>query len=473
MYIPSVGFAILVVSGAFRLAPYGRRAVLAALWATFILFGAKNVLRNKVWRDKQSLFESGLTVHQNNAKMFYNLGNFHFRHSEQLDLAKMFYNETLRLEPGYAQAVNNLASIYEDEGEEGRKKAEVYYRQAIKINKFNPKAYTNLARLLTIQNQPREAVKVLLKCSEINADNDFLAANLKLAKLMQKRAHYIEAEKLFQNYIIQDKSGTGEPFNQYGIYLTEVKRYEDAIKLFERAIEIDMDNIDPLLNLGWIYFEMDHLKQAQKIYERAKSIKPTAEVYHRLALVLLKQGKETEASRLSELAASMAPENPEIQVRQAIVLAKRNIDKSISLLLPVKKEDPNCHHPNVHLTLAKMYAQKEKLVLAIPCLEPCLKNELLEAEGILKKCQFLYFQYCHYSSVQAEVNSDLGSYYNALSRDLLRSPLDNPNREDALKQGRNLKSRAIQVLQLAVQLKPGDPDIRVKLARVSPCFFFH
>ena len=69
--------------------------------------------------------------------------------------------------------------------------------------------------------------------------------------------------------------------------------------------------------------------------------------------------------------------------------------------------------------------------------------------------------------VQAEVNSDLGSYYNALSRDLLRSPMDNPNRDDALKQGRNLKLRAIEVLQHAVTLKPGDPDIRVKLARVS------
>ena len=65
------------------------------------------------------------------------------------------------------------------------------------------------------------------------------------------------------------------------------------------------------------------------------------------------------------------------------------------------------------------------------------------------------------------MNSDLGSYYNALSRDLLRSPLDNPNRADALKQGSSLKLRAIQVLQQAVQLKPGDPDIRVKLARVS------
>ena len=77
----------------------------------------------------------------------------------------------------------------------------------------------------------------------------------------------------------------------------------------------------------------------------------------------------------------MAPENPEIQVRQAIVLAKRSISKAIEVLLPVKQDDPHCHYPNVHLTLAKMYAQKERIVLAIPCLEPCLKNELLDQEG--------------------------------------------------------------------------------------------
>ena len=106
-------------------------------------------------------------------------------------------------------------------------------------------------------------------------------------------------------------------------------------------------------------------------------------------MVLLKQGKESEASRLSELAASMAPENPEIQVRQAIVLAKRSISKAIDVLLPVKQDDPHCNYPNVHLTLAKMYAQKEKIVLAIPCLEPCLKNELLDQEGSF--CTTIFF----------------------------------------------------------------------------------
>ena len=49
MYIPSIGFAILVVSGAFNLFKFAQRPVKCALWATFLLFGAKNLIRNNGW----------------------------------------------------------------------------------------------------------------------------------------------------------------------------------------------------------------------------------------------------------------------------------------------------------------------------------------------------------------------------------------------------------------------------------------
>ena len=58
---------------------------------------------------------------------------------------------------------------------------------------------------------------------------------------------------------------------------------------------------------------------------------------------------------------------------------------------------------------------------------------------------------------------------NALARDLLRSP--SANRDDAVRQGRDLKIRAIHALQTATELKPGDADIRVKLAQVLSQIF--
>ena len=122
-----------------------------------------------------------------------------------------------------------MGSIVEDEGPEGLKKAEIYYRKAMRINKHNPIAFTNLARILTIQGDYKEAVKVLLHV--VHADDHFLTATLKLAKIIDKKGHKVEAEKLFQSVIIQDSKRSSEPLNEYGIFLTNHKRYPDAIRL--------------------------------------------------------------------------------------------------------------------------------------------------------------------------------------------------------------------------------------------------
>ena len=99
-----------------------------------------------------------------------------------------------------------------------------------------------------------------------------------------------------------------------------------------------------------------------------------------------------------------------------------------------------------------MYAQMEKFVLASSTLEtPCYAAPDLEAEEL------------------AELKSDLGSYYNALAKSLLgSSQMDsNKNPEESLKQGQHARKRAIEVVEEAVELKPGDANMRVKLAQVG------
>jgi len=98
-----------------------------------------------------------------------------------------------------------------------------------------------------------------------------------------------------------------------------------------------------------------------------------------------------------------------------------------------------------------MYAQMEKFVLASSTLEtPCYAAPDLEAEEL------------------AELKSDLGSYYNALAKSLLgSSQMDsNKNPEESLKQGQHARKRAIEVVEEAVELKPGDANMRVKLAQL-------
>lgn len=84
LYLPSMGFCLLVASGyhAVRDAlPRDRRWARAAWSALFALLlaahSAKVVVRNADWTDELSLFLSGLRVTDQNAKLFNNVGHAH------------------------------------------------------------------------------------------------------------------------------------------------------------------------------------------------------------------------------------------------------------------------------------------------------------------------------------------------------------------------------------------------------------
>ena len=56
--------------------------------------------------------------------------------------------------------------------------------------------------------------------------------------------------------MLYDNQKTSGPLNNYGAFLTETKRYEDAIAVLKRAVEIDPEHIEPLLNLAWERFQL-------------------------------------------------------------------------------------------------------------------------------------------------------------------------------------------------------------------------
>ena len=68
----------------------------------------------------------------------------------------------------------------------------------------------------------------------------------------------------------------------------------------------------------------------------------------------------------------------------------------------------------------------------------------------------------------AEIKNELGQFYNALAKDLIRSSQmeSNDNPEQTLQEGRYTRQRALDVLTEATEHKPGDIDIKVKLAQV-------
>lgn len=75
LYIPSMGFCLLVATGAralsVRLRSPGCRALLLCLCAALVLLnGIRTVRRNRDWRDEESLYKSGISVNPAKGKSY-------------------------------------------------------------------------------------------------------------------------------------------------------------------------------------------------------------------------------------------------------------------------------------------------------------------------------------------------------------------------------------------------------------------
>ncbi|XP_034241135.1 protein O-mannosyl-transferase TMTC1-like isoform X3 [Thrips palmi] len=186
LYMPSVGAVLLVAEGAQRLAHWlqaRRRPTTPLLWATLFLLGvlaARTVVRNRDWSTRESLILSGLRAVPNNAKLHYNLANWH-KDSQREGLAALHYRKALRLWPDYASAANNLGTLLRDPAE-----AEVLFLEAIRAHPEHVNAHYNLGHVYRRWNRTGEAVRMLEWCLQL--DPWYAPASLLLASLQPHRA---------------------------------------------------------------------------------------------------------------------------------------------------------------------------------------------------------------------------------------------------------------------------------------------
>uniref|UniRef100_T1JCJ3 dolichyl-phosphate-mannose--protein mannosyltransferase n=1 Tax=Strigamia maritima TaxID=126957 RepID=T1JCJ3_STRMM len=155
LYIPSLGFSILVVHGVCRIThrcKNSKQIIYAAFFILISIFTLKTLIRNKVWHSRETLFhlccailphsqsvKSGLDGMPYNGKMHYNFANLQ-KDLNHTDLAIKHYQIALSLWPRHASAHNNLGTVVAN-----RSTAAHHFRKAIEINPKHLRAHYNLA----------------------------------------------------------------------------------------------------------------------------------------------------------------------------------------------------------------------------------------------------------------------------------------------------------------------------------------
>lgn len=154
---------------------------------------------------------------------------------ERLDEAKAACRKALSISPSSAEAHNNAANVFRDQGE--TEDAEAEYRKALSLKPGLLEARYNLGNLLMGQKRYKEAA------SELHA----AAAGRPTEPLY----HY-----------------------SLGVALRKLEHYPDARMALERALQLQPDNADTHLELGRVYRELNEYDKAKASFEQTLALRP-------------------------------------------------------------------------------------------------------------------------------------------------------------------------------------------------------
>ncbi|XP_072124079.1 protein O-mannosyl-transferase TMTC1 isoform X1 [Mobula birostris] len=263
LYMPSMGYCILVAHGLNRLcgvlSKWGTSIVTVSSLLLLGLFFWKTLRQNEVWLSRESLFRSGMQTLPLNAKVHYNYANFlkdYGRHDE----AVYHYKTALRLYPRHASALNNLGTLTKHVSE-----AEDHYRQALKLNPQHNRALFNLGNLLKSQQKLPEAEQLLR--DSIRSGPQFADAYSSLAALLAEQERFEEADEMYARGI-ENCPENSDLHNNYGVFLVDRGDGNRASSHYLHAIRLNPKHYVAMLNLGRLLRSANNNKEAETWYKR-------------------------------------------------------------------------------------------------------------------------------------------------------------------------------------------------------------
>ncbi|XP_069157258.1 protein O-mannosyl-transferase TMTC1 [Procambarus clarkii] len=361
LYIPSLGYAVLVGLGLSRLG----RLRAPCLVLLLLVFSCRTLHRNRDWESRETLFLAGLRTLPHNAKMHYNFANLQ-KDLGNVERAKFHYREAIRLWPGHWSAHNNLGTLLNDTSE-----AENHFQMALKAHPQHAHAHYNLANLRQKQGRVSEAMALLEE--SLRHDATSRDAVSVLAGLYVDVGRPDDAEKLHLA-LLAGRPSDPAVHNNYAAFLQRIGRGEAALRHYEAALALDPDHKVALVNTARLMTSLHHDNQAKMLYKRALAVAWEAEVGESLGKLYLNNGRleDAEATFISVL--SRYPQMLSSKVYLARVkLQQRNYHQSEELLREVLNQAPGQQEALFQLSLLYTHTNRtqDALVLAQQAAHNC------------------------------------------------------------------------------------------------------
>jgi protein O-mannosyl-transferase len=177
--------------------------------------------------------------------------------------------------------------------------------------------------------------------------------------------------------------------NSLGIAMDDSGRYDEAAAHFEKALQVQRDHYEVLVNMGVTRYHQSQLPEAIEYYQAAIRSQPDApEAHAQLGLALWKQNRNEAAYDEVRRASQLAPTDANIRNYLGIALARLGrFPEAVDQLHEALRLNPNSADAHNNLGLALLASGKPRE--SIPEFEAALrlKPELKGAADNLRRAQ--------------------------------------------------------------------------------------
>ncbi len=218
----------------------------------------------------------------------------------KFDRAKKEFLKVLRQKPNYTDIHLELAKIYlyTEKADDGIKEVEIYLHEKPDV----PEAYEVLGQLFLVKGRTKEARGYFQKA--LTLDPERIPARLDLAGVYMKNGDDSDARALLHEVMERDSKNTKAYY-----MLASLENRDEALKAYQKIIEISPKDIDALLRAGLLYVANGELKDAEGMAKKIlKKFPDRPEGYRFKGIVSFYQKDFKEAITVLQKAANMQPD---------------------------------------------------------------------------------------------------------------------------------------------------------------------
>lgn len=250
LYIPSFGYCVLVALGFTKFSSHVtqfvhhkcRPVLVAGLLLLVVSHSARLVRRNQDWQTELSLYQSGLEVNPNNAKLY-----------------------------------NNIGHLYEAQDKFGE--ALQYFLKAVTMQPDDLGAYLNIGR-------------TYMQLKELSLAEEYLRKAKNLLPTPKRTDGEFGANRVAPSHL-------NVFINLGNLIARNRSRLAEAEQLYRQAIDMRADYVDAYINRGEVLMRLNRTREAERVYLNAlRHEKRNADLYHNVSC---RHGSESESGEFIKL----------------------------------------------------------------------------------------------------------------------------------------------------------------------------